>query len=43
MGTEIAVGHSYVRGGDMPDVPQLTGNEFADKELKELGKAKTLK
>jgi hypothetical protein len=27
----------------MPDVPQLTGNEFADKELKELGKAKTLK
>ena len=22
MGAEIAVGHSYVRGGDMPDVPQ---------------------
>ncbi|MHB0949035.1 MAG: S41 family peptidase [Gemmatimonadaceae bacterium] len=25
MGAEIAVGHSYVRGGDMPDVPQPTG------------------
>ena len=22
MGAEIAIGHSYVRGGDMPDVPQ---------------------
>ena len=25
MGAEIAIGHSYVRGGDMPDVPQSTG------------------
>ncbi|MFZ1702155.1 MAG: PDZ domain-containing protein [Pyrinomonadaceae bacterium] len=25
MGAEIAVGHSYVRGGDMPDVPSITG------------------
>ncbi len=25
MGAEIAVGHSYVRGGDMPDVPPPTG------------------
>jgi tricorn protease len=25
MGAEIAVGHSYVRGGDMPDVPAPTG------------------
>jgi tricorn protease len=25
MGAEIAIGHSYVRGGDMPDVPQPTG------------------
>ena len=25
MGAEIAVGHSYVRGGDMPDVPQSPG------------------
>jgi tricorn protease len=33
MGAEIAVGHSYVRGGDMPDVPQTTtgllGADFA--------------
>jgi tricorn protease len=25
MGAEIAVGHSYVRGGDMPSVPQVVG------------------
>ncbi len=25
MGAEIAVGHSYVRGGDMPSVPQVIG------------------
>jgi tricorn protease len=25
MGAEIAIGHSYVRGGDMPDVPPSTG------------------
>jgi tricorn protease len=25
MGSEIAIGHSYVRGGDMPDVPQSPG------------------
>jgi tricorn protease len=25
MGAEIAVGHSYVRGGDMPEVPQANG------------------
>ncbi|HSK41189.1 MAG TPA: PDZ domain-containing protein, partial [Arenibaculum sp.] len=25
MGAEIAVGHSYVRGGDMPDVPDTGG------------------
>jgi tricorn protease len=25
MGAEIAVGHSYVRGGDMPDVPSSPG------------------
>ena len=33
MGAEIAVGHSYVRGGDMPDVPSspggLLGADFA--------------
>ncbi len=33
MGSEIAIGHSYVRGGDMPDVPQspggLLGADFA--------------
>jgi tricorn protease len=25
MGAEIAIGHSYVRGGDMPDVPPVQG------------------
>ncbi len=25
MGAEIAIGHSYVRGGDMPDVPNSAG------------------
>jgi len=25
MGAEIAIGHSYVRGGDMPEVPQSPG------------------
>ena len=25
MGAEIAIGHSYVRGGDMPTVPQVIG------------------
>ena len=25
MGAEIAIGHSYVRGGDMPEVPPATG------------------
>jgi tricorn protease len=25
MGAEIAIGHSYVRGGDMPSVPQQVG------------------
>ncbi len=33
MGSEIAIGHSYVRGGDMPEVPQspggLLGADFA--------------
>jgi tricorn protease len=25
MGAELAIGHSYVRGGDLPDVPEPTG------------------
>ncbi len=33
MGAEIAIGHSYVRGGDMPDIPRdlggLLGADFA--------------
>jgi tricorn protease len=33
MGSEIAIGHSYVRGGDMPEIPQspggLLGADFA--------------
>ncbi|MEA3247639.1 MAG: PDZ domain-containing protein, partial [Gemmatimonadota bacterium] len=28
MGAEIAIGHSYVRGGDMPEVPQATGGQL---------------
>ena len=37
MGAEIAIGHSYVRGGDMPDVPAavpggLLGADFVDRE-----------
>jgi tricorn protease len=34
MGGEIAIGHSYVRGGDMPDVPTVTvGLLGADYEI----------
>jgi len=29
MGAEIAIGHSYVRGGDMPGVPQSQGDCWA--------------
>ncbi len=37
MGAEISIGHSYVRGGDMPDVPAavpggLLGADFVDRE-----------
>jgi tricorn protease len=28
MGSEIAIGHSYVRGGDMPEVPTNTGGQL---------------
>ncbi|MCC7195982.1 MAG: PDZ domain-containing protein [Gemmatimonadaceae bacterium] len=28
MGAEIAIGHSYVRGGDMPEVPQSTAGQL---------------
>jgi tricorn protease len=28
MGSEIAIGHSYVRGGDMPEVPASTGGQL---------------
>ncbi len=28
MGAEIAIGHSYVRGGDMPEIPQATGGQL---------------
>lgn len=28
MGAEIAIGHSYVRGGDMPEVPQVSGGQL---------------
>ena len=29
MGAEIAIGHSYVRGGDMPEVPTVRGGLLA--------------
>jgi tricorn protease len=28
MGSEIAIGHSFVRGGDMPEVPAATGGQL---------------
>ena len=28
MGSEIAIGHSYVRGGDMPEIPPSTGGQL---------------
>jgi tricorn protease len=28
MGAEIAIGHSYVRGGDMPEVPTASGGQL---------------
>jgi len=28
MGSEIAIGHSFVRGGDMPEVPASTGGQL---------------
>ena len=37
MGAEISIGHSYVRGGDMPDVPAsqggLLGADFASTDV----------
>ena len=40
MGSEIAVGHSYVRGGDMPDVPQSPGGLLGADFVVESGRYK---
>jgi tricorn protease len=40
MGAEIAVGHSYVRGGDMPDVPQSPGGLLGADFVVEQGRYK---
>ena len=40
MGAEIAVGHSYVRGGDMPDVPQSPGGLLGADFVVESGRYK---
>ncbi len=40
MGAEIAIGHSYVRGGDMPDVPSGTGGLLGADFVVESGRYK---
>ena len=40
MGAEIAVGHSYVRGGDMPDVPSSPGGLLGADFVVEQGRYK---
>ena len=40
MGAEIAIGHSYVRGGDMPAVPQNTGGQLGADFVIEQGRYK---
>ena len=43
MGAELAVGHSYVRGGDMPDVPQSPGGLLGADLVVENGRYKIAK
>jgi tricorn protease len=40
MGAELAVGHSYVRGGDMPEVPSSTGGLLGADFVVERGRYK---
>ena len=40
MGAEIAIGHSYVRGGDMPEVPTSTGGLLGADLIVENGRYK---
>ncbi|MBI2408868.1 MAG: PD40 domain-containing protein [Gemmatimonadetes bacterium] len=40
MGAEIAIGHSYVRGGDMPAVPQNTGGQLGADFVMDQGRYK---
>ncbi len=43
MGAEIAIGHSYVRGGDMPEVPQSPGGLLGADFSIENGRYKVIK
>jgi tricorn protease len=43
MGSEIAIGHSYVRGGDMPEVPQSTGGQLGADFVIDQGRYKITK
>ena len=43
MGSEIAIGHSYVRGGDMPEVPPATGGQLGADLVLEQGRYKITK
>ena len=40
MGAEIAIGHSYVRGGDMPEVPRAPGGLLGADFVVERGRYK---
>ena len=43
MGSEISIGHSYVRGGDMPEVPTATGGELGADFVIDQGRYKITK
>jgi tricorn protease len=43
MGSEIAIGHSYVRGGDMPEVPPSTGGQLGADFVIDQGRYKITK
>jgi tricorn protease len=43
MGAEIAIGHSYVRGGDLPEVPANTGGQLGADFVIDQGRYKITK
>jgi len=43
MGSEISIGHSYVRGGDMPEVPASTGGQLGADFVIDQGRYKITK